>query len=99
MRKLKHFQEKRSEIIEQFRKEGLAEKEKIIAEANERVKQIMEQAELTIQSEMESARNRLRRDVIDLAAQRAREILSNEITDEDQDQLVDEFIERVGKIH
>ena len=93
------FEEERNDIIEQFKKEGMVEKEKIIAEAKERVRQILEQAELTIQNEMQSARDRLEQEVLDLAAQKAREILSKEITDEDQDNLVNEFIERVDKIH
>ncbi len=34
-----------------------------------------------------------------LAAEKAKETIANEMTDEDQDRLVNEFIERVGKIH
>ncbi len=98
-KKLRDFEEEKKEIIEQFQKEGEAEKEKIIAEANERAKQIVEQAQLTIQQEMQSAKDRLKQEVLDLAAQKAQEIIEKEITEEDQDRLVDEFIERVGKIH
>jgi len=97
--KLKDFESKRKEIIEQFKNEGQAEKERIIAEANERAKQIVRQAELTIQQEMQSAKERLRREVMELAAGKAQEIITKEMTDEDQDRLVSEFIEKVGKIH
>ena len=98
-RKLRDFEAKKKEIIEQFQNEGQAEKERIIAEANERAKQIVKQAELTIQQEMQSAKDRLRREVMELAAGKAQEIIAKDMTDEDQDRLVDEFIERVGKIH
>jgi F-type H+-transporting ATPase subunit b len=98
-KKLRDFEAKKKEIIEQFQNEGQAEKERIIAEANERAKQIVDQAELTIQQEMQSAKDRLRRDVMELAATQAQEIISKEMTDEDQDRLVSEFIERVGKIN
>jgi len=98
-RKLRDFEGERKDIIEEFKKEGYAEREKIIAEAKERVKGIIEQAELSIQHEMQSARDRLRGEVVDLAAQKAQELLAKEITDKDQDQLVSEFIEKVGKIH
>ena len=98
-KQLKDFEEKRRAIIDQFRKEGLAEKEKIIAEAKERVTQIIEQSELTIQQEIQAARDRLKHEVVDLAAQKAREIIEKEIDEKDQDNLVNEFIERVGKIH
>ncbi len=98
-KKLRDFEAKKKEIIEQFQNEGQAEKERIIVEANERAKQIVEQAELTIQQEMQSAKDRLRREVMQLAATQAQEIIAKEMTDEDQDRLISEFIERVGKIH
>ena len=98
-KKLREFEEKKREIIEQFQKEGLAEKEKIIAEAKQRAKQIVDQAELTIEQEMQSAKDRLRKEVTALASQKAQEIIAKEMTDEDQDRLVNDFIERVGKIH
>ena len=98
-KKLRDFEAKKKEIIAQFHNEGQAEKERIIAEANERAKQIVEQTELTIQQEMQSAKDRLRRDVMELAATQAQEIIAKEMTDEDQDRLVSEFIERVGKIN
>ena len=41
--KLKMFEKERIEILEQYKKEGEAEKEKIIAEADLRVQQIIEQ--------------------------------------------------------
>lgn len=98
-KRLRDFEKKKKDIVEEFKKEGLAEKEKIIAAAKEKAKQIIEQAGLTVQQEMQSVKDRLRKDVVDLAVQRAEEIISKEITEEDQDRLVNEFIERVGKIH
>ncbi len=98
-KKLRDFEAKKKEIVELFQKEGEAERERIITEAQVRAKHIVEQAELTIQQEMQSAKDMLRREVMEVAAQKAREIIAKEMTDEDQDRLVNEFIERVGKIH
>ncbi len=97
--KLKAFEGERKAILEQYRADGLAEKERILAEARERAKQILEQAEVSIQYEMQSAKERLKQDVVALAAQRAEEIIAREMTDRDQDRLVDEFIEKLGKTH
>ena len=47
-RKLREFEGEKQDIIEQFKKEGEAEREKIIAEAQQRSAQILKQAELTI---------------------------------------------------
>ncbi len=98
-RKFREFEENRQTLIEQFRAEGLAEKEAIIAEARERARQLIEQAELSIQQELKSAKERLQREVVALAAERAKDIIAGEITDKDQDRLVDEFIEKVRKVH
>ncbi len=98
-KQLKDFEEKRKEIISQFREEGLIEKEKIISEAKERVKQIIAQSESSIRQEIQAARDGLKKEVIDLAAQKAQEIIEKEIDEKDQDQLVNDFLERVGKIH
>jgi F-type H+-transporting ATPase subunit b len=98
-KKLRAFEGEKQDIIEQFKKEGEAEKEKIVAEARQRSAQILKQAELTIQQEMQSAKKRLREGVVELAAQRAGEIMAKEMTDKDQDRLVNEFIKRVGDLH
>jgi F-type H+-transporting ATPase subunit b len=96
---LKAFETKKKEIIQQFEAEGIAEKERIIAEAEERAKQILEQAGLTIQREIQAAKDRLTAEMVEAAAQRAQVIIEKEIKDSDQDQLVNEFIERVEKLH
>jgi len=97
--KLKAFEGERKEILAQYRADGLSEKERILAEARDRAKQILEQAEMSIQYEMQSAKEKLKQDVVALAAQRAEEIIAREMTDKDQDRLVDEFIEKLGKTH
>jgi F-type H+-transporting ATPase subunit b len=98
-RELREFGAEREEIIEQFKKEGLLEKEKILTEAKQRVNQIIRQAEWTIKQETQEASHRLKAEMISIAADKAQEIISKEITDHDQEHLVDEFLERVGKVH
>ncbi len=98
-KRLKEFEENRKDIVEQYKAEGLVEKERIIVEAQERVKTIIAQAELTIQQEIHSARYRLKQEVVNLAAQKAQEVITKELTDKDQDHLVNDFIEKVGRLH
>jgi F0F1-type ATP synthase membrane subunit b/b' len=54
---------------------------------------------MSIQYEMQSAKEKLKQDMAALAARRAEEIIAREMTDKDQDRLVDEFIEKLGKTH
>ena len=97
--KLKAFEGERKEILEQYKADGLAEKERILTEARERAKQVLHQAEVSIQYEMQTAKEKLKQDVVALAAQRAEEIIAREMTEKDQDRLVNEFIEKLGKTH
>ena len=100
--KLKEFEASKKEIIEQYKLEGEQQKKKIIAEAEKRAAQILEQAEVTVQQEFQAAGDRLKQDVLDSAARHAQEILLKEIKESDQDHLVDEFInsiQSVEKLH
>ncbi len=98
-RSLREFEQKKKDIMEQYVKEGEAEKERIIAEAEKRADQIIAQAEVTIQQEIASAGDRLKQEVVNLASQRALELIEDRMTEKDQDRLVNEFIERLGKAH
>ena len=96
---LKNFEAKRNDIIEQYRQEGMNEKDRIISEAKERVKQIIAQSEITIEQEIESARKQLKQDIIDIASKKAQDILVKELNEKDQENMVAEFVEKVGKVN
>ncbi len=96
---LRDFEIKRKEMIEAYKKEGLAEKEKILSEAKARVKKIIDQSEITIQQEIEAARERLKQDVFELVAEKAGKLLAVEIDEDDQEKMVVEFVEKVGRLN
>ncbi len=98
-KKLEEFEARKGEILEQFKTEGLAEKERIISEARERADQMVAQAELTVRREIQGAKSRLQAELFDVAAQKAKEIIVREIREEDQDNLINEFIEKVERLH
>jgi F-type H+-transporting ATPase subunit b len=98
-RKLSESERQRDELIAQYRAEGLAEKEKIVAAAKAKAKEILEQAEMAIKREIEAAKQGLRNEVAEAAAEKAQQILQKEIREKDQDRLVDDFVERVGKLN
>ena len=97
--KLKEFEQEREKILERFRKEGLEEKERIIQEAKDKAKRIIEQAEKSIEQELESSKMKLKKELMQLAAFKAQEIISKVITEKDQENLINEFIEKVEKAH
>jgi F-type H+-transporting ATPase subunit b len=95
--RLKDFESKRRDLLEEYKKEGLAEKARIIDEAKERAKQIVDQSEATIKQELRSVRNRLKQEIVEKAIGQAREIVQKEFTETDHDDLINDFIERVGR--
>ena len=98
-KRIKDFESKRREILDRYKKEGLAEKDKIIADAKDRIKKIIDQSELTIRQEVQSAREKLKQHLVELAAQKAEAIVVKEMDEKDQENLVNEFIERVGRVN
>ena len=98
-KKLEEFEVKKNDIIAQFKAEGEAEKEKIITEAKEKAKQILAQADMTIEREIQIAKDRVRQEMVDAAALKAQKIIIKEIKDSDQERMVDQVIERMTKLH
>ena len=97
--RIQDFDRHKKEVLEQFRAEGLAEKERIVADAKIKADQIIQDAETAILQEIQEARERLKSEVAALTALKAEEIILREMTEKDQSNLVNHFIERVGKGH
>lgn len=97
--KLEEFEHRKKDIIEQFREDGAAEKARIIDEARKKAEHILAQADQTIEREIHAARDRIKGEVIDIAADRAEAIITEKMMSEDQDNMVDEFIKKLEKLH
>lgn len=96
--KLKAFEQQSQAIVEQYRAEGSALKESILAEARQKAEQIIAQAEWTVQQEARVAAERIKEDLGRRAVQKTEDLISKELTDQDQDRLVNEFMERIKKV-
>ena len=82
-------------IINEYRQQGEAAKEKILTSAKEAAEKIEEQAKRNIENEFEVARQKLRQDIFDQAVARAETLVKGKITSEDQDRLVEEYLDKV----
>ena len=58
-------------------------------------RQLEEQAKRNIDHEFEQARKRLKDEVLEKAMARAEEIITNQISSDDQERLVDEYLDKV----
>lgn len=93
--RLRDFESKKKEIIEEYRKEGIAERDRIINEANDRINKIIAQSEAAIEQEIRSATKRLKQEIAEAAITQAREIIKKEINEKDNNDLINKFIEKV----
>lgn len=83
------------ELQANIRREGVAEKERIIAEAKAGAAKISEQARAAADQEVLKARAELRREAAHLAVQLAEGTLKEKIEKNDQDRLVGEYLTKV----
>jgi F-type H+-transporting ATPase subunit b len=93
--KLSLLDAKVKEIHADLKKDGEAEKGRILEEAELAAQRIKEQAKQFVDLEMERARGELRKEVSLLSIEMAEEILKKELTIEDQERLVKESLEKI----
>ena len=97
--RVRDFEAKRSDLLEEYKKEGVAERDRIIDEAREKAKQIIAQSETILEQEILSVRNRLKQEIVEMAMEQAKELIQKEINQKDHENMIDEFIERVRRIN
>jgi len=88
--------EKESEkIIEDYIKQGKEAKARILEEAESAAVKLEEQARRNIGNEFEQAKLKLQQEIMEKAIEKAEELIKNKMTSEDQDKLVEEYLEKV----
>jgi len=86
-----------TEIQRAARDAAKREAEGMQADAEVTASRIEASADEAVSSELRRAQSGLRREATDLAIQRAGELLRDQLTDQDQDRLVEEFVERIER--
>lgn len=87
----------RDEILADFRTQGEREKLAIIDSAHSMAERIKAQAQFTIEQETQQAKAELRQEIADLSASLAEDLLKQNINDDDQQRLVNEYLDKVGQ--
>jgi len=83
------------EIVAEYIKQGNEAKARILKEAEAEAVKLEEQAKRNIENEFKQAKSKLQEEISEKALLKAEEILKSKITTEDQDRLVDEYLEQV----
>lgn len=96
--KLSHVDEEIERIKAEMQRSGEAERERILREADERRQRLERDAARLIETELEGAKDQLRREVVDAALQQATEEVSRQLTAQDQQSLFDEALGSLGRL-
>jgi F-type H+-transporting ATPase subunit b len=82
-------------IFEMIKAQGVAEKQKIIEDAGKIAKKMKEDAQMRTQQELKKASDQLRAEAVQLSVEMAEEILKRNITTQDHEAMVKEYMEKV----
>lgn len=93
--KLAELDKEAERIVEEYIKQGNEARAKIIKAAESTAVRLEEQAKRNIEHEFKQAKDKLQEDVLEKALAKAELMLKDKITADDQNRLVDEYLDKV----
>ena len=93
--KLSQLESEAAKIVDAYIKQGNEAKAKILKEAEQTAEKLQAQARRNIEHEFEKAKQKLQQEIVESSLQKAEKSLKKEITAQDQDKLIDEYINKV----
>ena len=93
--KLSQLESEAAKIVDAYIQQGNEAKSKILKEAEQTAEKLRVQARRNIEHEFDKAKQKLQQEVVESSLQKAEESLKKEITAQDQDKLIDEYINKV----
>ena len=93
--KLAELDQEAERLVAEYIRQGNETRERILQEAEQAAQKLESQALGNIEHEFKMAKARLQEDILEKALVKAEEIIQERITAEDQDRLVDEYLEKV----
>ncbi len=94
-RRLEAMSSESDRIIEEYRRQGEAMRDNILKAAEVAAAKLESQARRNIEHEFKKARIELEMEIMEKAISRAEDMLRKNITDQDQERLVGEYIDKV----
>ncbi len=95
-KKINSLSQEIAKLHQQITAEGEAERERIIAHAQQEGEHIKKQAHIVAEQELIKAIMALKKETVDLATAMAQDLLKNVLQPSDQERLVKEFIKQLG---
>ncbi len=92
---ISNLESEKTQIMDEYRKQGESLKASIIAAAEEKAEAIKAQAKMTAEQEAKAAVENLRAEMADMVVEAAEKMLASKLSDKEQDKLVDEYLTKV----
>ena len=89
------LEQEAEKLVKEYIRQGNEAKARIIEEAKKAAEKLEEQARRNIENEFKQAKIQLQQDTLEKALVNAETLIKNNITAQDQDKLVDEYLEKV----
>jgi F-type H+-transporting ATPase subunit b len=93
--KLATLDKEAEQLVAESIRQGEEAKTRILKEAESMAAKLKEQARKNIEHEFERAKANLQADIVEKALKKAEQLITEKITADDQDKLVDEYLEKV----
>jgi F-type H+-transporting ATPase subunit b len=87
------------EILRSAREEGEAERERLLTQAKREAEKIKQVTENEISSRLKAARQELKEYAAELAVERARKIIQEELTEDGDRRLIERSVDEIGGVH
>ncbi len=94
-KKLADLGKEAEQIVAEYTRQGEEAKARILKEAQSAAEKLEDQAQKNIVYEFEQAKLTLQVEIVEKALAKAEALIKNQITEKDQDHLVDEYLEKV----
>jgi F-type H+-transporting ATPase subunit b len=93
--KLAQLDKEAEGVVAEYIRQGEEAKARILKEAESAAEKLKEQAQKNIQNEFNQAKQRLQAEIVEKALAKAEQLIKDRISADDQDRLVDEYLEKV----
>ncbi len=93
--KLASLDKEAEQVIAEYVRQGEEAKSRILKEAEASAEKLKEQAQKNIDHEFQQAKKQLQTEIVEKALAKAEQIIKEKVTADDQDRLVDEYLEKV----
>lgn len=90
--------EESAKIIQAATKKAQLRSDEIIGDAKQEAKGITEQARAEIEREKKIAVNQIKDDITDIAFSAAQAVIEKDLTSQDNERLIEQFIDNIGEV-